>query len=89
MGEDRRAVIETALRSALLADGRPKWVEIASGLVERAVAEWERSREPTEDEAEDALRFFFDQEDGFTGTQWFQMGEALRAARDVRENTDE
>ena len=68
MSEERRAVIEAALRHTASCQN---WAEIAE-TVERAVAEWERSREPTdaeikrqEDRAEHA-EFLYAQEREFS-----------------------
>jgi hypothetical protein len=45
MSEDRRAVIEAALRRTTTAED---WVAGMAAGIERAVAEWERTREPTD-----------------------------------------
>jgi hypothetical protein len=45
MSEERRAVIEAALRRTTTAED---WVAGMAAGIERAVAEWERTREPTD-----------------------------------------
>jgi hypothetical protein len=80
MGEERRKVIEAALSEC-----QALWPDAAAERIERAVAEFERSREPTDAEAEAAITVYHGlPKYGIPG----QMVAALRAARDVRENTE-
>ena len=89
MGEERQAVIQIALRGWWLArvsaNAPIDWSD-ASVDVERAVAEWERSREPTDAELDAALDAFHGSSEVTTCSLLLA---ALRAARDVREITDE
>ena len=98
MSEERRAVIEAALRESLF----PKGTRVAilversivmSRIVERALAEWERSREPTDAERHAGIRWLGDRTRSHGLLDEQPMGDlvagVLRAARDVREDTDE
>jgi hypothetical protein len=82
MGEDRRAVIEAALPRPL--DPSPEFARtqrVIAEQIERAVAAWERSREPTDAEIDAA----------FTASGLHDLSEMaaiLRAARDVKENIE-
>ena len=85
MSEERRAVIEAALRRTTTAED---WVAGMAAGIERAVVEWERSREPTDAEI-NRLRRLYPWKDVLALCDALEA--ALRAARDLRqgENADE
>jgi hypothetical protein len=100
MSEERRAVIEAALRSWYTQSAGEKWPDQAD-QIEHAVAAWERSREPTDAEIERIRRdtravldpppghaTSFDPLTVRLARAADDLCMALRAARDVRENTE-
>jgi hypothetical protein len=86
MGEDRRAVIEAALREAIAPFPAP-WAALASEIAERAVAEWEASREPT-DTARDALSVEF-VDPRYFARMCLNLGDEPAVEITLRDDTDE
>jgi hypothetical protein len=89
MSEERRAVIEAALHGQMF-KGSPLQLKNPAELaeqIEQRLAEWERTREPTDAEIRAVTRMLpVDSISYEDGMEW--AAAALRAARDVKENTD-